>query len=763
MKRIALSFLFLLSLSCGEADKKPNLLIVTLDTTRSDYISCMGGTKARTPHIDSLAKKGALFSRAFTTAPLTLPAHTSLMTGLYPPGHGVRTNGMYRLDENIPTLADVLFEEGYETGAVIGSVVLESQFGLDSGFGHYDDRMPELEADRPPVNYLERKGEEVTDAAIAFLEEAGGSPFFLWVHYFDPHHPYDPPPPFDREYSTDHYAGEIAFVDACVGRLLAWIDEKGRGRNTMVVIVGDHGESLGDHGENSHGVFLYESTMRVPLVMAFPGRIPENTVCKEAVSIADVCPTVLDFFGIEAAGLALQGKSVRSFLGESGSREVPLYIETRFSLECMGWSPLEGVILGDWKYIRAPHKELYDLEADPGETKNLIALEEERGHMMEALLDSLEGSLTKEEAGLARFAPDEETLEKLRSLGYVTSPATEGPGLRDPKDMIPLLATTEKGAVHLRKGDYARAERACREALEIDPTNVTILNYLGLSLSSMGQNREAIEVWKKALRISPGSFDVHLNIGMAYLSLGSADSALSAYDMVLVKNPHHTDALLGKGKALRMSGKLDLAIEVFEKATREKENSPAAHFLLGLCYREKGEPEKALPCLEKALSLNPRMKKAKREKALALIDLGEPERAVEIFTELRDEGAPSAIVLVDLGYALEKCGRMDEALARYRKATELDSASWLAYNNMGALLAGMGRADEAEAALLRAIALAPQMPQAYYNLAGFLARAGRKEEAREAYATFLSLWRGDDETRRKVEREMEGLTALAPR
>lgn len=718
-------FLLLLALSCGREEDKPDILLITLDTTRSDYISCLGGMKAKTPYIDALAQKGVLFRRAFSAVPLTLPAHATLMTGLYPPGHGVRNNGSYRVTENVRTLAAVLRDAGYTTGAVVGSVVLDSQFGLDAGFSHYDDAMPQAGTDRPGATSAERRGHEVTAAALSFLEKAGSSPFFLWVHYFDPHDPYEPPGPFDREYSSDPYAGEIAYADACLGTLIEHVESRREGKHALIAILGDHGEDLGDHGENTHGVFLYESTMRVPLIVSLPGKLPQGAVCDSPVSVADIFPTILDILGIEEGGLALQGRSVLGFLEEGKERESPLYIETRFPLESMGWSPLEGIILGEWKYIRAPRSELYHTAADPMERRNLIDEEPERARAMEALLDSLERTLATGEASGAGHEPEAETLEKLASLGYIESPVSEEAPLKDPKEMAPLLALRERGFAHMGKGEYEHAEAAFREALQVDPTNVFIQNQLGLSLSHMGRTREAMEVWGKALRTSPGYLDVLVNVAAVYLSSGKADSALWAYDQILRVNPRFLGALMGKARALLLAGRYDMALAALEAISRERPSDPALHFLLATCYRQTGDPARSLAELEEALRIEPGMKKAKREQALVLIDLGNPEKAVEILSGMRDEGNSTPTLLVDLGFALEKSGRTEEALASYA----------------------------------RAVSLAPQLPQPHYSLGRLLAGLGRTEEARKEYTAFLSLWKGDEEMRRKVEREIENLAS----
>lgn len=757
MRLLAFMTGVILSLNCGGSPgTAPDVLLITLDTTRWDYLSCYSNDLIVTPNLDSLAGSGVLFSHATTTAPVTLPAHASIMTGLYPPGHGVRNNGNYRLVDGVPSIASVLSDNGYMTGAVIGAFVLHSQFGLDAGFKVYDDNIRGGGRTKSTLRYIERRADEVTDIAISFVEKAGSSPYLLWVHYFDPHNTYDPPEPYATKYRDNLYAGEIAYVDACLGRLLRRIADRPDERAVITVIVGDHGEDLGDHGEMSHGAFVYESTMRVPLILSYPEKVPAGLICDRNVSVVDIFPTILELLELSPEGLNVHGESLLKAIVGQEAVERPIYIETRFPLENFGWSPLEGIIFENWKYIKAPTEELYNISEDPLEKLNVCESESGQARRMAAMLDSLcrEISQPARDAG---FVADAETIEKLESLGYTVAPAIAQGGLKDPKVMINPQRPRGEGAIHYERGDYEEAEKAFAKSLENDPTNIMLRNYRGLALSSIGRLDEAIGQWEAALELNPRSIDVRINLGAAYLTIGKTDLALETYDDVLDLNPNYVKALIGKGKTLRARGELSRAVIALEKAIRVDPQDPVARMWIGIVYNERGNKSKALEELNLAIDMRPGMKRALREKAMVLIDLGEPGEAAEILEELASKDPARSGFMLDLGYALEMDGKLEDALMSYKKAARLDSTSFMAFNNIGSLLERMGDEKAAERALKRAIELKADFPQAYFNLGTLLARQGRKAEARRALTRFLSLWQRDDDMRHRAEGVLEDL------
>ncbi|HXW04955.1 MAG TPA: sulfatase [Vicinamibacterales bacterium] len=410
-----------------------SVLIVTLDTTRADYVSAYGSMRVWTPNLDRLAADGVVFEQAMTVAPLTLPAHCSLFTGLLPPRHGVRDNAGASLAASYQTLAEVLQRRGFETGAFVGSVVLEHGRGLEAGFDVYSDG---ITTGRTSSGIgLQRRADQIVDEAIAWLEERDRAPFLLWVHLYDPHAPYAPPEPFRTAYGDDPYAGEVAFADAQVGRLLDALDGRRRLDRPVVVVVGDHGESLTEHGETGHGIFIYQNVIRVPLIIRAAGVAPRRVA--EVTRLVDVMPTVLELVAVSSP--ATDGVSlVATMTGRVGALDLEAYSESLYP-ERFGWSPLRALRAGRFKLIEAPRPELYDLQTDPTEQHNIHATRPAVATAMSRRLAALaQLGPTAREGHFYR--PARETLERLAALGYVAAGRTTvdqpGPVLPDPKDHI---------------------------------------------------------------------------------------------------------------------------------------------------------------------------------------------------------------------------------------------------------------------------------------------------------------------------------------
>ena len=438
MRRLRMSacFLAVACASCATPEKPPRplgILIVTLDTTRADYLSAYGAGRAFTPHLDRLAAEGVVFEQASTVSPLTLPAHCSLFTGLLPPRHGVRDNAGGRLAADHVTLATTLRARGFATAAFVSSVVVGAGRGLDAGFAVYSDG---LATGRPGERGLQRRADRVVDDAADWLEARGETPFFLWVHLYDPHAPYDPPEPFRTAYRDDLYAGEIAFADEQLGRLLDVLERRALLNRTAVFVAGDHGESLDDHRESGHGFFIYESVIRVPLIARVPGVSAQRVT--QVVRLTDVMPTILQL--IDAPSARTDGVSlVATMTGVRSPNDLEAYAES-LSPARFGWSPLRSLRVGRYKLIDAPRPELYDLSVDPGERQDIHA----RNPAVAARLSRQLAALTREhpswrDAGQT-FKPAPETLAQLAALGYVAgasaAPIDRDQPLPDPKDRI---------------------------------------------------------------------------------------------------------------------------------------------------------------------------------------------------------------------------------------------------------------------------------------------------------------------------------------
>jgi arylsulfatase A-like enzyme len=419
--------------ACRGAPAVPHgVVLITLDTTRADYLGVYGSTYAATPNLNHLASRAVVFEQAMTVAPLTLPAHSSLFTGLLPPRHGVRDNAG-ALTGRHDTLAELLRRRGFQTAAFVSSAILHADRGLAAGFETYDDRRA---TSRARTGGLHRPANETVDAALTWLRKRDDRPFFLWVHLYDPHAPYDPPEPLRTAYRDNPYAGEIAFVDAELGRLTAFLEAGGRFDRTAIVVTADHGESLHEHGEAGHGIFLYQSVVRVPLIVRAPGLAARRIAA--VARLVDVMPTILELAGADRPAASLDGVSLIDAMRGAADLDLDAYAETQYPLE-FGWSPLRSLQNGRFKLIAAPRPELYDLERDPSERRNLFGTRPDLGRAMAQRLVAMERAATGD-PGVAESATPPEIAERLAALGYVApgakpAPTAQAP-LPDPKDHI---------------------------------------------------------------------------------------------------------------------------------------------------------------------------------------------------------------------------------------------------------------------------------------------------------------------------------------
>lgn len=560
MRRILLLGLGTLFLGACQSER-PNLLLITLDTTRADRLGCYGDAEAISPTLDALAAEGLLFEHALAPSPLTLPSHASILTGCYPFTHGSRNNGMPPR-EDLPTVAESLLGAGYRTAAVLSSMVLGSEAGLARGFESYDTRFQ-------AGGDLERGADLTTDAALEALDRMGSDPFFLWVHYFDPHHPYAPPAGYD---TGDDYGGEIAFVDAQIRRVLDHLGD--RRERTVVLVIADHGEAFGEHGETQHGLLVYDTTVRVPLILRIPGETPRRIATP--VSGIDVAPTLLALAGIDVDTMehALDLRSVARGRG----RERALVTESMVPFYNHGAEPLAAVRMGSWKYVHAPRPELYDLAHDPQESMNVHAVQPERSVRMEATLAAthpLEWSRgVMPDAGAD---VDEKTRQMLASLGYVGYTGSERPersSVRraDPKDVVEALARVRQGDRSAARGDHVAAELAYRRALEILPQDWKATWHLGELLLDQGRYEAAIETYGTARRADPRNLSVALGLGKALRMAGEADRALDELSAVLRAYPQHRTARVERALTLRDLGRFDEAERELRTLVEEKPN-----------------------------------------------------------------------------------------------------------------------------------------------------------------------------------------------
>jgi choline-sulfatase len=580
----------------------PSLVLLTLDTTRADHVGARGARPSLTPRLDALAARGLRYAKALSPAPLTLPAHCSLLTGLDPPAHGVRDNGAAALGADVPTLAEVLSRRGYATAAFVSSLVLDRRFGLDRGFGVYDDQMA---AERiGEYGYPERDAAAVTSAALAWAgKRPRGKPFFLWVHYYDPHAPHrasGQPGPAD---ATPGYAGEIAYMDREIGRLLQTVAPEGS--RTVVAVVGDHGEMLGEHGEAGHGIFLYTAALEVPLIITGPGIAP-GTVKPQTVGIRALPSTLLNLLGLAKDappfGTPLPGLS----LSEPVQPAAPIYSETFLPATAYGWSPLKAVSDDRWRFIQAPRPELYDLRADPGEAKNLADLRTDERARMEQALTAVEK--TGQRVGTP-VKPDAQLAEALASLGYHSGASGTRSGTIDPKDGIAMLAELEQTRQWMGAGRAREAVARLEELVRKSPGNVPFLVRLAVAQAAAGRAEAGVATLKHAVGLNPRLDFLHAHLADAYLDLGRAAEARAEYELALTLNPRFARAWLGLGEA---AGRGDPGAErtVLRKAVAAGTDSAIVWSRLAELELQAGDSAAAARAAEEATGLVPELAQA---------------------------------------------------------------------------------------------------------------------------------------------------------
>jgi choline-sulfatase len=621
--------------------RKPSLLLITLDTVRADHLGCYGDKAAATPVLDRLAREGVRFADATTHAPITGPSHAGILTGVYPARYGIRDNASTPLPSDALTLAEALKTVGYRTGAFIGAFILDRAYGFDQGFDTFDATFDRFApGDKLQV---ERPASAVVKPALAWLDAVpADQPFFAWVHLYDAHTPYTPPPPFDVKFRSHPYDGEIAAVDQAIGRLLAALERRGRLDDTLIVAIGDHGESLGEHGEEDHGVFLYDAVLHIPWIMRLPSRERAGAVVREQVRAIDLMPTVLERLGVKPPA-GLDGESLLPVVRGHGRASIPpAYAETYYPTLHFGWSALQSIRTGEWKLIEAPRLELYDLRSDATEKTSVASSETSRVARLRSDLKAIEAGWRNTPHAQTK-TPDRETIQRLRSLGYVgvaaPSSGTQGP---DPKDMIARLREYRL----LMTGTTASLRK--------------------------GRPQEAVEQLKRALTINPRAYDASLALGDVYMEMGQYDRAVGQYQAAARLNPASVDPLLAGATVLIRSGRLDEAGLLIEQAARLEPRSYDVAFAQGRLSEQRGQDAEAFEHYERAVAANPADARSHAYLATAALRLKKLDVAAAEFTRAGQLGYQPAQAQVGLGRVAELRGDRTAAIAAYRKALALD-------------------------------------------------------------------------------------------
>ncbi|MCE2559842.1 MAG: sulfatase-like hydrolase/transferase [Acidobacteria bacterium] len=737
-------------LPSGVGPNDLSVLLITLDTTRADRIGAYGFADIETPHLDRLAAEGVLFEQAQAVAPLTLPAHSSIFTGEYPPAHGVRDNGGFYLDDEHVVLAEILRDEGLRTGGFVGAFVLDAKWGIAQGFDHYFDDFELGDTVRMALNEIERPAGEVTDAALAWLDEAPEARFFSWVHYYDPHSPYEPPEPFAERYRNRPYVGEIAYVDSEVGRLLAWLDENGRARDTVVIVMGDHGESLGEHGESGHGFFIYEGATRVPFIVRAPYDTMQGHRVAEVVRAVDVSPTVFDLLAVEAGqedrDASFQGASiVRLLTGSTGPR-LPAYAEA------YGWSDLASLRVENMKYVAAPRPELYDLAADPGEVNNLYAARPNEADRLASMLQALESRWTDRALPPQIDEIDPDTRARLAALGYLASFAggssaepVDRASLADPKDRIHLFNLMQAAHEASLKRNRPAAVEALERVLIEDPSVIDAWVRLGDEQLRDNDTAAAIESYRRAIELKPDYAHAVINLANAYRRAGAEEEAVLGYQEFLRLDPRNAMIHYELARMLVDRGDLDGGERHLKEAAALSPEMGAAVVSQGAVALLRADPVNAQRLFEQALTIQPDVRLAHFNLALLAEERGDPRAAVDFYRRELDYHPQSYRVQFNLGRLLDGLGDRHGATEALEQSIEINPEFAIGHFFLAKSLVDRNeQLDRAMELARTGLELDPgsdMAPMGHYLLADIYTRLGQPAEAQRELASARALER----------------------
>ena len=667
-----------LASACARSPAPPrtarHLVVVTIDTLRADRLGCYGSTTVATPRLDRIAREGAMAPDASAHVPLTRPSHVSLFTGLLPAAHGIRDNVSPALDAAVPTLADTLHAAGFRTGGFVSSIVLSRQSGLHRGFDTYSDGFDAGEDDARFLNTIQKRGDGPTAEAIAWLEREApsGARLFAWLHLYDPHDPYEPPEPFASRYAGRPYDGEVAYADELLGRLDDALARLGLRDDTLLVVTSDHGEGLGEHGEEVHGYFVYETTLRVPLLVRGPGVAAGTRVPGTAHTI-DVLPTVQSLLGLPPPART-DGRDLAPLLrGGPGPAEAPTYAESLTPLLHYGWSDLRALRDGRFKYILAPRPELYDLRDDPHELRNLADADGARAQAMRAvLLKRIEG----ETRASATVSVPPEVLEQLGALGYVGGGSNATPTGADPKDKLEdykaVNRLVREGLTRLHDRDFAGSAERFRALRARGIDSFESRYYLGRALVGLARWREAAAEFEGALRWQPAYVAAHEALATCRERLGDPKGALAALREGQRRSPRDPRLLDAEAGLQRRLGNLAEARRAYEAMLPLAPKDALVRVQLGELYRDAGDPARAATLLREAVALDP--SSGSYWNALGMVlggqdALAEAERA---FHEAVAREPKVARYRYNLGLVLQRQGRRDEARAAFRDTLSAD-------------------------------------------------------------------------------------------
>ncbi|HTS36276.1 MAG TPA: sulfatase-like hydrolase/transferase [Candidatus Solibacter sp.] len=599
-----------------ENEKPPSLILITIDTTRADRVGFLGSKLGLTPNLDALAEQGAVFSRAYAHVPLTTPSHATILTGTYPQFNHLGSLGT-ALAKDLPYLPQILRTRGYTTAAFVGSQVLDPKSaaapGFSRGFDIYDAGFHSRNEGEDRYSSEERRAGKVVDHALAWLGKQTKRPIFLWVHFYDPHDPYDPPEPFKSKYSASPYDGEIAYMDSALGRLFAGLKAVGLYDSALIAVVADHGEAFGEHGEESHGYFLYDETIHVPLMIKLPSARVAGEKIDAPIGLVDVAPTLLSALGAEIPA-SMQGKSLLPLIEKKGAEkkdvapEGPIYSETDYPESAFGWSWLRALRSGKYLYIDAPRRELYDLSSDPKASHNLAESNRGVADTLQAQLDQFRQKTSRQGSAQANISP--QVAEKLQALGYVTS-ASHGSNAAgskrgpDPKDLIETANLLHHALQSVDEEHYRPAIPQLERVLKVVPNMALANQEMGRALNGVERYSEAIPYLQKAIELNPQSGRARFELGAAYGATENWPASAAQFEAAVSRLPDSDDLRFFLGFAYDNMGRTTDAEKAYREALRINPNHFKANLMLGRVLGMQNNFSGALPYLQKAAKLQP--------------------------------------------------------------------------------------------------------------------------------------------------------------
>jgi len=653
-----------------------NVVLVTFDTTRADRIGCYGYQHGLTDVLDQLAKRGVIFDSAFAPVPLTLPSHTTMLTGLYPPEHGLRVNGSGRLGNNVPLLSEILKNSGYDTGAFLAAFVLNSKFGLNRGFDVYDDDLSDSE---PGEHSFDRRrtGVRVVDSALQWLEKRTNEPFFCWIHLYDAHAPYDAREGlFGDQFQDQPYDAGIAVEVQQLDRVLQFLESRQLQDRTIVVVVGDHGEGLGEHGEEEHGLLLYNTTVRVPMVVVAPQDCRPGHRVDEPVSLVDLTPTLLDMLGLPAND-GMRGRSLKDSLAGMSIPPHPCYVETEAPFLDNRWAPMQAVVSDKWKYVYTTRGELFDLQNDPDERTNLWEVESDQRKELQAILEQMQDEFVPLSTGNVSLSDKDRQI--LASFGYIGG-STEGSAeamateaLPDMKDMLPFQAKIDEVQKLKNAGQLDEALTLVREVVAATTPRYPMAEVmLGDLLQRQGAAEEAAAVYEALLKRQPECVKARSHLGDLHSSQGRWDQAAEEYRAVIRLESESSHAHFGLAHALSRMDRLAEAISEYKEAIRSDPGFVTAHFELAMLLARNGRLEDSIYYFQQALQYEPGLLEAHMNLSAILVQLNRIAEAVAHMEKAVELSPESFEAHVNLGNVLLMQKRINDAIQQFHEAQRLN-------------------------------------------------------------------------------------------